>query len=140
MTQGVRTRIDPQEPLMAVIERLDPEVILVGLLGGIAAGGGIVPPFTRMLSAFGGMSSDVTDLYNRMGPSALALGVSPPAALLALLTNKNEDGSSGPPERYALMASGALEAMVMMSLVKNPGFLEAMGNLAGKAIDKIPGR
>jgi hypothetical protein len=39
----------------------------------------------------------------------------------------------------ALMASGALEAMMMMSLMKNPATITAIGTIAGSAAKGIGG-
>jgi len=125
----------PVEAIDKLVSDLDAEVLLAGGLGAIAASRGIVPPFTRMLSAFNANlnTDDIKSI-------ALTSAVSPWggigsvwASLAAGLAGRREDGTVVSPDVYALAASGALEAMLMMSLVKNPGFLEIIGKLVDKA-------
>jgi len=126
----------PVEAIDKLVSDLDAEVLLAGGLGAIAASRGIVPPFTRLLLALNS-GLNIDDFLGK----ALSMGVSPWsgiggvwASLAAGISGQWEDGTKVSPDVYALAASGALEAMMMMSLVKNPGFLE----LVGKLIDKAP--
>jgi hypothetical protein len=134
MSQGIRGRPIASEAVDwadKLLKELDAEVLIVGALGGVAASGGIVPPFTRLMMTFGGSGDD----FMQASWKALPLAPSPPLALLTTwLSGKDESGNTVDPSRYAVAASGALEAMMMMTLMKNPGFLE----LIGKAVDKIP--
>ena len=49
-----------------VFEQVDVEVLLAGALGAVAARGGIVPPFTRMLMAIGSMSTGTDAIANTL--------------------------------------------------------------------------
>jgi len=122
--------------LDALLKEIDPEVLLAGSLGAIAASRGIIPPFTRLLMAMNS-SLQAEDIKEK----ALKVSISPWAGIgtvwagiAAFATGRDEEGQPVDPDKYALAASGAMEAMMMMSLVKNPGFLE----LIGKGIEKIP--
>jgi hypothetical protein len=125
------------EGLDALMQEIDPEVLLAGALGAVAASRGIVPPMTRLLMTFSS-NIDIKSDLERMagavvaGPIGLASGVW--GSLTAAMTGKTPEGEGVPVDQYALAASGALEAMMMMSLVKNPGLPE----LIGKLVDKIP--
>jgi len=143
MAQGVRPM--PGKGLEAAVGALDrlfkdidPDVLLAGGFGAIAASRGIIPPFTRLLLAFN-TNVNLTEDITRIGYSAIAAGPIGLASgiwgsIAAAATGQREDGSTVPPDVYALAASGAMEGMIVMTLCKNPGFLE----LVGKGIEKIP--
>lgn len=130
--KGVETAI---KGLDALFKEIDPEVLLAGSLGAIAASRGVIPPFTRLLMSWN------TSVGEDVKAKAATAAISPFAGIgtvwggiAAFVAGKQEDGTPIDPDKYALAASGAMEAMLMMSLVKNPGFLE----LIGKGFDKLP--
>jgi len=103
-----------------IFAEVDAEVFLAGMLGATAAAGGLTPPLTRLLQTFNtGMSSDYSAILAALSP-AYAIGTV--AVSLADLIMGNKDSQIDEKDRikvYGLMASGALEAMIMMELVKN---------------------
>lgn len=142
MTQGKRKM--PQDKAQMALEGfdrlfadIDPAVMAAGALGAIAASGGIVPPFTRLLMAFNTNIStqDVTSLIVQAGMGPIGGVASVWSGLAAFFVGQNDDGTPVSPAKYALAASGAMEGMLMMSLVNNPGTMD----LLGKIIEKVPG-
>jgi len=114
-----------------VFEQVDPEVLLAGSLGAIAAAGGITPPLTRMLMAISSNGSGLMDDYKTL--LIAGTGIGPVWAVVSHLFSSQDGSDAKPPSNTAMAASGALEAMLMMTLVKNPATIEAIGNAAGKA-------
>lgn len=120
-----------------LLSDIDAEVLLAGALGAVAASGGITPPLTRILMVFSeGVNVDLGaanaaastwyDVAKWGSPLAFILG---PDVTFGSDKKDNETVI----KMRALMASGALEAMMMMSLAKNPGAIEAIGNAVAKA-------
>jgi len=129
------------------VNELDANMLICGLLGGMAAYGGILPPFTRLLmmtsQASGGISggnlikSDWDKAYiaiGSLGPGALTGGAF--ASIFGVLL-KNQYVSSGmtPQDakikaaeitQNAAFCSGALESMLMYKAMSQPGLLEAV--------------
>lgn len=125
--QAKETKADLIDKL---VKEVDPEVLLAGALGAIAAQGGITPPLTRLLMVFDSnigqdliASSEATktwyDVAKWGSPLLWALGVGNSAS-----TSSTESGAQI--TSRAMIASGALEAMLMMNLVKNPETLKAV--------------
>jgi len=121
------------EKIVEMVDRLvaqvDPEVILAGLLGGIAVQGGLKPPFTRMLEMMSGSSSGD---YSAALKAALPwLPISPVGGffigLSELLSGDDGDNKTAAVSARALVASGIMEGMIMMAAMKNPGTMEALG-------------
>lgn len=126
------------DALDKVFDQIDPEVVLAGALGAVASMGGIIPPFTRLLMMFGGasgnqqdLSSDLKQASTNLGVGALFNPIMAPAALwtgiASLVVGANEQTD---PEKQkaaiaqaALAASGAMEGMLMMSIMKHPEIL-----------------
>lgn len=120
---------------------IDAEVLLAGVLGGIATAGGIMPPLTRILIALGGSAAaestvkDLTDIW-ALGPffagplwiQQMLTG----AAIPSSTTTANEA------QQYAIVASGALEAMITMSFAKNPKSMEMISSAIGKIPVVLP--
>jgi len=129
------------------IGELDPNLILVGLLGGLAAYGGIIPPFTRLLmmtsQASGGISAGNL-IKSDWDKAALAITAAGPTLLTGggfgtvfglLLKNQLQDQGMAPAtakqkaaeiSQNAMFCSGALEAMMMFKAMSQPGLLEAV--------------
>lgn len=129
------------------IGELDPNLLLVGLLGGIAAYNGIIPPFTRLLmmtsQASGGVAAGNL-IKSDWDKAALAITAAGPTVLTGggfatvfglLLKNqfKNEGMTATAARQKAaeisqngMFCSGALEAMMMFKAMSQPGLLEAV--------------
>jgi len=133
----------PKEPSKAertaeimdkLLADIDPLIVASGFMGAIATAGGVTPPFTRMLSAINSEAgSDVRKILELRGVSAwwetLKVG-SFPVFVADLLLPSSEQATKNP-QLYALMISGAFEAMLMMAFAKNPNSMQ----LLGKVID-----
>ena len=136
---------EASKALDRIFAEVDPNLILAGLLGGTASAGGLIPPFTRLLSVVGeaGTVQDYQTLfevvkdggYGYMGPG----GVIP--ALFALYSGLNRDSDNPtPPETIgqgALFASGALEAMLMYRAFSNPEVMKSVLALPGDVLKGI---
>lgn len=107
----------------ALLKEIDPEVLLAGVLGGTATLGGITPPMTRFLSVMGGgdLGKDYEALWAVLSPATWSN-----VKVFEMLFGSPGDGTQGDPKTWALAASGALEAMIMMTLVKNPDLLKTV--------------
>lgn len=117
-----------------LIQDIDAEVILAGLLGGTAAATGITPPLTRMLMIFNeNLNKDHYALLTAVIPGGHLLE-SGWRSLQGVLGLGGESEKPEDPNYIALFASGALEAMLMMSLMKNPAFIGAVGNVASAGL------
>lgn len=126
----------PVSTIDAVFEKADPTVVAAGLLGAIATAGGITPPLTRLLDVM--TSKDITDDIARAFDSLVrygGLGLGP-AGLMALFVPPPSDATEEAKADYrrtmGLMASGAMEGMIMMTLVSNKEFMSQLLNLGGK--------
>jgi len=107
-----------------LVGELEGDVLLAGALGAVAAAGGITPPFTALLSAIPNGSKVAFDAWKAVA----SIGSAPIAIADWLGWLQGPEGQKIPPATYALAASGALEAMMMMTLMKNPATIEAIGN------------
>jgi len=125
------------EMLDRLLDEVDPEVLLAGSLGAIAAAGGITPPLTRMLMAISdtGGSSLVEDYKTLL---VAGTGIGPIWAVASHLFSE-QGNTTAPPTNVAIAASGALEAMLMMTLVKNPATIEAIGNAVSGSASTLKG-
>lgn len=135
---------EASKALDRIFAEVDPQIIIVGFLGGTAAAGGIVPPFTRLLSIVTSVTDTSAD-YQRLfeignvfayGPGGLIPG------LFRLYIGEQqregmsyEDASS--PARYALFCSGALEAMLMYKAFSNPEIMKSVLALPGDVLKGI---
>lgn len=117
-----------------IFAEVDPQLAAAGLLGGMAAVGGIVPPFTRLLSmlAPGTADKDVVTAQARIiqilgfpGPNG-----EPPGIMGILMGGGGSSGAAGGPtmsiEAWALFASGALEGMLMFKAFSSPEIMKAV--------------
>lgn len=129
----LKSYADVADKLMAEI---DPEVMMAGMLGAVATAGGITPPLTRLLDVL--TDKDITDdiakaleALTRLG--AFGLG---PAGLMAIFNPPSADASAQEKEDYArrvgLMAAGAMEGMMMMTLMKNKQLMSQIMDTATK--------
>lgn len=141
------SKADVVDSIDKLVQQIDPEVILAGMLGAIAAGGGITPPLTRILMSLGGSpgTSANADLVSAFGaaaastwydvakwgsPLAFTIGLVSPSYSPDYVDGKKVTVEERKAQVYqrALMASGALEAMMMMSAMKNPAIIKAIGD------------
>lgn len=122
------SKVNPAETKADVLDKIfkdvDAEIVLAGMLGATAAAGGLTPPLTRLLQTFNealtGEGNDYLKVLGLVSPAAAYayLGTS----LADLIMGVAKDSAIPEQDRikvYGLMASGALEAMIMMNLVKN---------------------
>lgn len=132
----VETKADIIDKL---VKEIDPEIILAGMLGGVAAANGVIPPLTRILMAFSDSADGLVADYKKL--LIAGTGVGP---IYAVLGNMFTDTSSNdrPPTNTGIAASGALEAMIVMSFVKNPEMVKAvvssMKDVAGGVKGAVP--
>jgi len=132
---------EASKALDRIFAEVDPNLVLAGLLGGTATAGGVIPPFTRLLTTMGGSSQDINILIQGLqaaqyGYSGLG-GVLP--GLFAIYSGyKGQEGSPSAPDpgQAALFASGALEAMLMYKAFSNP---ELMKTIIGMPAELIKG-
>lgn len=109
--------------------------LLAGIMGGTAASGGVIPPFTRLLMMFGGSNGGNASDINADLVSLWAITVNPVSAGMALWSfifgGGLGGGSSTPPTKEevtkaALFASGFMEGMLMYNVMKNPTVLTTL--------------
>ena len=121
-----QTRADMLDKLFS---QVSPEVLLAGMLGGLATMGGITPPLTRMLVALSGddgPSADLRSHFEKVAGSAWwnVVQLGSPASFIGtfLMGSGTENGTVNkvPIEQYALVASGIMEGMLMMAFMQNP--------------------
>jgi len=125
---ATQTRADIADKLLAEI---DPEVLLAGALGAVATAGGITPPLTRLLMAVGGNVDLGSDIANKAGQAwyDVAQFGSPILFAMGLTFGDNKPDSTQKAAAQAVVAAGAMEAMMMMSLMKNPAAMQAIASL-----------
>ena len=124
------------EMMDKLLADIDPLIVASGFMGAIATAGGVTPPFTRMLSAINSEAgSDVRRILEAPGVSAwwqtLKVGSLP--VFLADLILPSSEQATKDPQLYALMISGAFEAMLMMAFAKNPNSMELLGKIVDAA-------
>jgi len=153
------------DALDKIFAQVDPEVILVGGLGAIAAYGGITPPLTRILMSFSDIANlnpmrealvVIEDSQKQLkGGNALIMQFADryldpfkviPKNSSGLLVKVDDVKDPTTIAKYAVMASGAMEAMMVMTLLKNPATIQAIGNAVaagisatGDAVSKVGG-
>ena len=142
-----RDKLAASVVLDRLFEQVSPEVLLAGMLGGLAAAGGITPPLTRMLVAISGddgPSKDIKDHFAKVSKSAywsVAQLGSPAAFIGSFLMGSSGEGSNArivPIEQYALVASGIMEGMMVMSFMQNKEAQMVLVNAAGAVADAVP--
>jgi hypothetical protein len=119
--------------LEQVLSKLNPMEAAVMILGGTAASCGIVPPMTQLLRSFSG-NLTIFD------PSATVL-TGPPTAIgwLYILQHPDEFGNAKPTtaedvKALGLFCAGAIEAMIMYNLVKNPELTKTLIDIPFKIL------
>lgn len=138
------------EAIDKIFEEVDPEVILAALLGAVAAHGGITPPLTRILMTFSNgvnIKADLENVAKIASPIAwAAYEVNAPlfGSMFDVIKGKSPKGATKEEQKaaiapYAIMASGALEAMVVMTLVKNPATIQAIGQAISSTMSSAGG-
>jgi len=130
-----------------LFEEIDSQVLIAGILGGIATKGGLTPPLTRMMAAIstdgiGGIAKDYAELVTKTASPGYWIGKSvydQASWMYVVITGKHSDGTRVSDEEKektvalsALMAGGAAEYMIYMTLAKNPEFQK-------RAFDMITG-
>jgi hypothetical protein len=125
--------VDASETLDKLIAGVDPVVLMAGLLGATAAVGGVTPPFTRLLTAINQdvSTDDITKLLAVTGPGYIYYTSKSIASWLGIGGEATSEDKTAAVSRYALAASGAFEAMLMMTLVRNPATISAIGSAIG---------
>lgn len=133
---------ETSKALDRIFAEVDPNLILAGFLGGTAAAGGLLPPFTRLLSITN--SGSPAD-YQRVYEIANVFGYGPggiiPGLFRLYLGESERQGSpvssDESPAKYALFCSGALEGMLMYKAFATPGLLEAVITQPAKIVDAV---
>jgi len=133
---------EASKALDRIFAEVDPNLIIAGFLGGTAAAGGLVPPFTRLLSITGsGTAGDYQRLFDVASVFGLGPGGVIPGLFRLYLGEQERAGqpvdSSAAVAQYALFCSGALEGMLMYKAFSSPGLLEAVVTQPAKIVDAI---
>ena len=156
MARPTKKAISKAQEASKIIDRLSTEVdanlLIVGTLGGIAAAGGIVPPFTRLLMTVGG-AMNVPDIgidYAQLSAAALSpmaltgggAAVIFGSALKNYFMQQGDDDAKAEAKAKtigstALFASGALEAMLMYKAFSSPDIMKAVIGAPGEIIKGI---
>jgi hypothetical protein len=125
--------LDYDSYILTVLGKVSPQVVLAGMLGATAAYGGLTPPFTRLLQIMNTKIDLGADL-KKAGQNIIDSGqdVVDPFHIF----HKKRVDTPAPPKtaeekksdiaKYSLAASGALEAMMMMTLVENKELMNQM--------------
>jgi len=132
-----------KEKITEILDRFlsetDPMVPVVGILGAVATYGGITPPLTRLLSIFttGGLGGDIAkDLTSAQGRVA-AMGGLGTFGIWEAGRMLSGEVTTHDPEKWALAAAGALEAMLMWYVMHNPQVLTSIIEAPAKMIDAV---
>jgi len=133
---------EASKALDRIFAEVDPNLIIAGFLGGTAAAGGLVPPFTRLLSITNsGSPADYQRLFEIGNVFAYGPGGIIPGLFRLYLGEQERAGSPVGSEasvaQYALFCSGALEGMLMYKAFSQPGLLEAVITQPAKIVDAI---
>jgi hypothetical protein len=135
---------EASKALDRIFAEVDPQLAAAGLLGGMAAVGGIVPPFTRLLSMLApGTDKDVVSAQDRIiqilgfpGPNG-----EPPGIIGLLMGGQGGSNATGGPvmsvEAWALFASGALEGMLMFKAFSSPEIMKAVIGMPAEMLKGI---
>jgi hypothetical protein len=118
-----------------LLAQVDPEVLLCGALGAVATAGGITPPLTRLLMSIGGNVDLGSDIANKAGTAwyDVAQFGSPILFALGLSFGDNASTPAAKASQQAVIAAGAMEAMMVMAFMKNPAAMEMLSKLGGMA-------
>jgi len=123
-------KVVKKEKITEILDRFlgetDPMVPIVGILGAVATYGGLTPPLTRLLSIFttDGLGGNIAkDLTTMQGKVALMGGFGTFGLYEAGKMFSGEGTTTPEPEKWALAAAGALEAMLMWYVMHNPEVL-----------------
>ena len=136
-TKAQKEKASASEVIDRIFAEVDPEVLLAGLLGGIAAKGGLTPPFTSLLMSLSGDEGIANNLVDKFklvyaaGSPALAWYTATDY-LVNLLKDKREGNAQeneATVAASAIVASGAFEGMLMMTFAKNPEFQKTVYNM-----------
>jgi len=119
-----------------VLARVDPEVVAAGLLGALAASGGLTPPLTRLLQTINTEADkDYTSLFNVIGPVFVYTQTQRLVDILTGSGNEESGTTAGDAVKMrALIASGMMEGMLMMTFVKNKEALSSVVGIARSGI------
>lgn len=116
-----------------LLAQIDAEVLLAGALGAVATAGGITPPLTRLLMAVGGNVDLGSDIANKAAQTWYDVAQWGSPILFALGMTFGESGGSQDKNvkatTQAVIAAGAMEAMMMMAFMKNPNAMSALTSL-----------
>ena len=127
---ATQSRVETLDKLLA---QIDPEIVLAGALGAVATAGGITPPLTRMLMAVGGNTDLGSDIANKAATAWYDVAQFGSPILFALGMTFGESGGSqdkaARASQQAVVAAGAMEAMMMMAFMKNPNAMSALASL-----------
>lgn len=116
-----------------LLAQIDPEIVLAGALGAVATAGGITPPLTRVLMAVGGNTDLGSDIANKAAQTWYDVAQWGSPILFALGMTFGDSGGSQDKSvkatTQAVVAAGAMEAMMMMAFMKNPNAMSALASL-----------
>jgi len=130
------------EVIDKIFAQVDPEIVAAGLLGAVAARGGLVPPFTQLLMSMtseGGVAESMKQnwmdiaKFGSVGWMAGEFTLTNLETLFGLFTKPD----ATPEEKKAvisssaIMASGMMEGMLMMAFMKKPGSMTMIQSLIG---------
>lgn len=138
---------------------IDVNMLLCGALGGLAAYGGIVPPFTRLLMLMSGATAIPSELSNliktdyekaqvvvtALGSGALMGGFA--GTLIGLFVKRQLEDGGMPAEQAEIKAgeitttatfcSGALEGMLMYKAMSNTEIMKSVIAMPGQILKGI---
>lgn len=127
-----QAKVDTNAIMAKILSDVDARTLLAAMLGATAAAGGITPPLTMLLKAINN-NLDATSAADvvKMLPVPV---VSIPAQLWDIFMPQSTDTSSKSERTQMLgvMASGAMEGMIMMELVKNKELMRQVTDVVGK--------
>lgn len=127
-----QAKVDTNAIMSKILNDVDARTLLAAMLGATAAAGGITPPLTMLLKAINS-NLDATSAADvvKMLPVPV---VSIPAQLWDIFMPQSTDDSSKKERTQMLgvMASGAMEGMIMMELVKNKELMKQVTDVVGK--------
>lgn len=132
-----------------IFAQVDPEIVAAGLLGAVAARGGLVPPFTQLLmsmSTEGGVAESMKQTWMDVAKLGSVGWMAGEFALMNLQTllglfvkpDATEAEKKVVISSSAIMASGMMEGMLMMAVMKGPiGQKLIEGALGGNGLGAI---
>ena len=129
--KAVRATETRADVIDKIFTQVDPEIVAAGLLGAVAARGGLVPPLTQLLmsiTADGGVAESIKNTWmdvaklGSVGWMAGEFAYTNVQTLVGLFSpppNATESEKKALISSQAIMASGAMEGMMMMAFMKN---------------------